>query len=101
MTIPDFWEKCHLLKLNLIPTEKSVAEELARRDKFFIVCILATLGLDLSHVRDQLLSSPTIHTLNEVYSQLLHVSSVPMTIGINSVESFVLVSNLSNVAKGE
>ena len=39
--------------------------------------------------------------MNEVYSQLLHVSSIPTMTSINSIESSVLISNDSNVEKGE
>ncbi|KAJ1404347.1 gag-polypeptide of LTR copia-type [Sesbania bispinosa] len=61
----------------LLPTGKTVAEDLAQRDKFFMVCTLAILNTDLVSVRDQILASPSIPTLDEVFSRLLRVASIP------------------------
>ncbi|KAJ1398914.1 hypothetical protein SESBI_30709 [Sesbania bispinosa] len=61
----------------LLPAGKTAAEDLAQRDKFFMVCTLAILNTDLVSVRDQILASPSIPTLDEVFSRLLRVASIP------------------------
>ena len=63
---------------SLLPAGKTAAEDLAQRDKFFIVCTVAAIGSELAPVRDQILASPTVPTMDEVYSRLLRVSSVPI-----------------------
>ena len=55
----------------LLPASKIATIDLAQRDKFFIICILATIGPELAPVHDQLLSNPTVPTLDEVHSRLL------------------------------
>ncbi|KAJ1413325.1 hypothetical protein SESBI_19710 [Sesbania bispinosa] len=60
-----------------LPAGKTAAEDLAQRDKFFMVCTLAILNTDLVSVRDQILASPSIPTLDEVFSRLLRVASIP------------------------
>ncbi|KAJ1417527.1 gag-polypeptide of LTR copia-type [Sesbania bispinosa] len=61
----------------LLPAGKTVVEDLAQRDKFFMVCILAILNTDLASMRDQILASPGIPTLDEVFSRLLRVAYIP------------------------
>ena len=53
---------------SMLPAKKSLAEELAQDDKFLMVYILASLSPNLGHVCDQLLSSPIVPTINEIYS---------------------------------
>ena len=80
MSLTDFLGRWASLKAeynSLLPPGQSLQDDLAQRDKFFMVCILATLGPDLSSVRDQILASPTIPTMDEVFSRLLRVSSIP------------------------
>ena len=78
-----------------------MTKHLAQRDDFFIVSFLVTIGLKLTLVYDQLLSSPTIPTLDEVYSHRLCVSFVFMVMGASTIEIPVLVSNIQNNTTGE
>ena len=41
------------------------------------MCTFAAISLEFTPVRDQILASPTVPTMDEVYSRLLRVSSVP------------------------
>ncbi|XP_052183785.1 uncharacterized protein LOC127795872 [Diospyros lotus] len=81
LTLPDFlgWMTSINAEFNsLLPAGKIAAEDLAQRDKFFMVCTLAAIGPELAPVRDQILASPIVPTMDEVYSRLLRVSYVPM-----------------------
>ena len=80
MTLSDFLGRIASLKVEynfLLLADKITAEDLPQRDKFFMVCTLAAIGLKLAPVRDQILASPNIPTMDEVYSRLFRVSSVP------------------------
>ncbi|XP_019185931.1 PREDICTED: uncharacterized protein LOC109180688 isoform X2 [Ipomoea nil] len=61
----------------LLPVNTIVEEQLQHRDKFFMVLTLAALRPDLSHVRDQILSSPIVPSLSETFARLLRVSPTP------------------------
>ena len=52
----------------LLPVRKTVAEDLAQRDKFFMVLTLTAISPDLTPVRDQILTSSTIPSLDEVFT---------------------------------
>ena len=60
---------------SLIPLSDSVTEQENQRDKFFMVLALIGLRADLSSVRDQILTSPVIPTLDETFARLLRISS--------------------------
>ena len=53
----------------------SVIEQENQRDKFFMLLALIRLRVDLSSVRDQILASPVIPTLDETFARLLRISS--------------------------
>ncbi|RDX58123.1 hypothetical protein CR513_62586, partial [Mucuna pruriens] len=61
----------------LLPTGKTIGEDLIKGDKFFMVCTLATSSPDLAFARDQIFASPNIPTLDEVFCCVLHVTSIP------------------------
>ena len=86
---------------SLLPTSKTITKDLAQKDKVFMVCILVVIGAKLAPICDQLLSSPTIPTLDEVYSCCLCVSFVSIVMGFSTIESSILVSNVQNNTKGE
>ena len=80
MTLPDFLGRMASLKAeynSLLPASKTVAEVFAQRNKCFMVCTLAALGLELAPIHDQILPSPNVPTMDEVYSRLLWVSPIP------------------------
>ncbi|KAJ1380175.1 hypothetical protein SESBI_46251 [Sesbania bispinosa] len=75
----------------LLPAGKTAVEDLTQRDKFFMVCTLAILNIDLSSVRDQILAISGILTLDEVFSRLLRVTSIPPS-GPSAPDTSALVS---------
>ena len=60
---------------SLMPLSDSVTEQENQRDKFFMVLALIGLRADLSSVRDRILVSPVIPTLDEIFARLLRISS--------------------------
>ena len=97
MSLTDFLGRWASLKAeynSLLPPGQSLQDDLAQRDKFFMVCILATLGPDLTSIRDQILASPTIPSMDDVFTRLLCTSSIPNTPvhGFSSVDNSALVS---------
>ena len=71
LSLPNFLGRMASIKAkfnSLLPAGKTVAEDLAQRDKFFMVCTLATISPELAPVRDQILASPTIPTMGSVFS---------------------------------
>ncbi|XP_031097738.1 uncharacterized protein LOC116001918 [Ipomoea triloba] len=75
---------------NLMSHKTDADEHVKQYDKFFMVFALAGLSPDLAHVRDQILASPTVPTLNETAARLLRVASAPPVEPIG--DSSVLVS---------
>ena len=76
----------------LLLVGKIVAKDLAQCDKFFMVCILATMSSNIAYVQVQILLSLTIPTLQAVFSCFLRVTFVPL-IGVIVGDSFTLVSS--------
>ena len=60
-----------------LPVGETTTKGLAQSDKFFMVCILIAMSLDLASVRDQILTSLTIPTLQEVFPRLLRMTFIP------------------------
>lgn len=52
----------------LLPTGKFVAEDLAQRGKFFMVLTLVVISPDITPIRDQILASATMPSLDEVFT---------------------------------
>ena len=83
LTFLDFlgWMASIKVEYNsLLPIGKTAAEDLAQRDKFFMIWTLVAIGLELAPICDQNLASPNVPTMDGVYSRLLQVSSVPIMI---------------------
>ena len=104
MSITDFlgrWASIRAEYNSLLPPGQTLKDDLAQRDRFSMVCILATLGPDHAPVRDQILTSPTIPSMDEVFSRLLRVSSIPNApLGsFPSVDNSVLASQVTSRAR--
>ena len=59
----------------LMPFTNGAEAQKIQTDKFFMVLTLIGLRLDLESVRDQILSSPSIPSLDDVFARLLRLSS--------------------------
>ena len=61
--------------LTLMPFTNGVEAQQIQIDKFFMVLTLIGLRPDLESVRDQILASPSVPSLDDVFARLLHLSS--------------------------
>ncbi|KAL5187682.1 Copper-transporting ATPase PAA1, chloroplastic [Glycine soja] len=89
-------------KFNALPPVGKIAtEDLAQRDKFFMVCTLDALSPNHAFVREQSLASLSIPTLDldEVFSRLLRVTSI-LHSSLVKPNSSTLVSTMLNMAVG-
>ncbi|XP_019255303.1 PREDICTED: uncharacterized protein LOC109233908 [Nicotiana attenuata] len=78
----------------LMPVSASIEKQQEQRQKMFLVLTLAGLPNDLDSVRDQILASPTVPTVDELFSRLLCVAAAPSHLVSSSqtLDSSVLVS---------
>ena len=78
----DYMGKIHALfhEFNeLLPPSPNPATEIEQRSKFFMLEGLHGLADKYSHIRDQILGSPIVPTLNSTCSTLLRVPNQPNT----------------------
>ena len=61
--------------LTLMPLTSDVGAQQTQIDKFFMVLTLIGLRSDFETVRDQILGSPSIPSLDDVFARLLCISS--------------------------
>ena len=61
--------------LTLMPLTSDVEAQQMQIDKFFMVLTLIGLRPDLETVRDQILDSPSVPSLDDVFARLLRISS--------------------------
>nr|XP_016475025.1 PREDICTED: uncharacterized protein LOC107796737 [Nicotiana tabacum] len=78
----------------LMPVSASIEKQQEQRHKMFLVLTLAGLPNDLDSVRDQILASPTVPTVDELFSRLLRLAAAPSHPVSSSLtlDSSVLVS---------
>ena len=79
----------------LLPPASTPAQEIENRQSFFILLALHGLPVEYSLVRDQILGSPTIPTLNSAWSTLLRIpakSSIDVEVSSATVDSSALIS---------
>ena len=83
----------------LMPVSASVSKQQEQRQKMFLVLTLAGLPHDLDSVRDQILASPTVPTVDELFSRLLRLAAAPSHPVISSqiLDSSVLASQTVDV----
>ncbi|RVW78819.1 hypothetical protein CK203_050969 [Vitis vinifera] len=65
-------------------------------DKFFMVLTFIGLRPDLETVRDQILGSSSVPSLDDVFARLLHISSTQTLPSDNTSDSSVLVSQTNS-----
>ena len=78
--------------LTLMPLTSDVGVQQTQIDKFFMVLTLIGLRLDFETVRDQILGSPSVPSLDDVFARLLRISSTQTLPFDSTSDSFVLVS---------
>ena len=78
--------------LTLMSLTSDVGAQQTQIDKFFMVLILIGLRPDLEIVRDQILGSPSVPSLDDGFARLLHISSTHTLPSDNTSDSSVLVS---------
>ena len=79
--------------LTLMPLTSDVGAQQTRIDKFFLVLTLIGLRPDLETVRDQILGSPSVPSLDDVFARLLRISSTQTLPSDSPSDSSVLVSH--------
>ncbi|KAJ7972593.1 Retrovirus-related Pol polyprotein from transposon TNT 1-94 [Quillaja saponaria] len=79
----------------ILPLTTDLADQEAQKDKLFMILILYGIRADLDSVRHQILASPSIPSIEEVFARFLHISS-PIIIHVeNPSPNFsVLISHL-------
>ena len=80
----------------LMPVTTDVEKQQEHRQTLFLVLTLAGLPPDNDSLRDQILASPTVPTIDELFSRLLRPAAPPSYKVISSptVDSSILASNL-------
>ena len=78
--------------LTLMPLTNDVRAQQTQIDKFFMVLTLIGLRPDLETVRDQILGSPSVSSLDDVFDRLLRISSTQTLSSDSTSYSSVLVS---------
>ena len=79
--------------LTLMPFTSDVGAKQTQIDKFFMVLALIGLRPDLETVRDQILGSPSVPSLDDVFARLLRISSTQTLPYDSPLDSSVLVSH--------
>ncbi|RVW72360.1 Retrovirus-related Pol polyprotein from transposon TNT 1-94 [Vitis vinifera] len=82
--------------LTVMPLTTDVGDQRTQIDKFFMVLTLIGLCPDLKTVRDQILGSSFIPSLDDVFARLLRISSTQTLSSNNTSYSSVLVSQTSS-----
>ena len=79
--------------LTLMPLTSDVGAQQTQVDKFFMVLTLIGLRPDLETLRDQILGSPSVPSLDDVFAHLLRISSTQTLPSDSPLDSSVLVSH--------
>nr|CAN80247.1 hypothetical protein VITISV_027801 [Vitis vinifera] len=79
-----------------MPLTTNVGDQRTQIDKFFMVLTLIGLRPDLETVRDQILGSPSVPSLDDVFARLLRISSTQTLSSDNTSDSSVLVSQTNS-----
>ncbi|RDX64294.1 hypothetical protein CR513_57166, partial [Mucuna pruriens] len=96
----------HIAKARVVAEElkgllvcNSVEETTKRIDKLLMVLVLRSLHPDYEHVRDQILSSEQIPSMNSLVTRLLRVPTITKGDGI-AVENFAMVASCGRGRSG-
>ena len=79
--------------MTLMPLTSDVGAQQTQIDKFFMILTLIGLRPDLETVRDQILGSPSVPSLDDVFAHLLLISSTQTLPSDSPSDSSVLVSH--------
>ena len=79
--------------LTLMPLTSDIGAQQTQVDKFFMVLTLIGLRPDLETLRDQILGSPSVPSLDDVFARLLRISSTQTLPSDSPLDSSVLVSH--------
>ncbi|RVW83229.1 hypothetical protein CK203_044969 [Vitis vinifera] len=82
--------------LTVMPLTTDVGDQRTQIDKFFMVLTIIGLRPDLETVRDQILSSSSVPSLDGVFARLLRISSTQPLPSDNTLDSSVLVSQTNS-----
>ncbi|RVW30584.1 hypothetical protein CK203_086062 [Vitis vinifera] len=82
--------------LTVMPFTTDVRDQRTQIDKFFMVLMLIGLHPDLETVRDQILGSSSIPSLDDVFARLLRISSTQTLPSDNTSDSSMLVSQTNS-----
>ncbi|RVW98210.1 Retrovirus-related Pol polyprotein from transposon RE2 [Vitis vinifera] len=82
--------------LTVIPLTTDVGDQRIQIDKFFMVLTLIGLRPDLETIRDQILGSFSVPSLDDVFAHLLRISSTQTLSSDNTSNSSVLVSQTNS-----
>ncbi|KAJ9687350.1 hypothetical protein PVL29_016010 [Vitis rotundifolia] len=82
--------------LTVMPLTPDVGAQQTQLDKFFMVLTLIGLRPDLEPVRDQILGSSSVPSLDDVFARLLRISSTQTLPFDSTSDSSVLVSQTSS-----
>ncbi|RVW25075.1 putative mitochondrial protein [Vitis vinifera] len=82
--------------LTVMPLTTDVGDQRTQIDKFFMVLTLIGLRPDLKIVRDQILGSSSVPSLDDVFARLLRISSTQTLPSDNTSDSSVLVSQTNS-----
>ncbi|RVX05223.1 Retrovirus-related Pol polyprotein from transposon RE1 [Vitis vinifera] len=82
--------------LTVMPLTTDVGDQCMQIDKFFMVLTLIGLRPDLETVRDQILGSSSVPSLDDVFARLLRISSTQTLSFDNTSDSSVLVSQTNS-----
>ncbi|RVX05229.1 Retrovirus-related Pol polyprotein from transposon TNT 1-94 [Vitis vinifera] len=82
--------------LTFMPFTNGAEAQQIQVDKFFMVLTLIGLRQDLESVRDQILASPSVPSLDDVFARLLHLSSTQTLSTDGLLDSSVLASQTNS-----
>ncbi|RVW92842.1 Retrovirus-related Pol polyprotein from transposon TNT 1-94 [Vitis vinifera] len=82
--------------LTLMPFTNSAEAQQIQTNKFFMVLTLIGLRPDLESVRDQILASPSVSSLDDVFARLLRLSSTQTLSTDGPSDSSVLASQTNS-----
>ncbi|RVW51869.1 Retrovirus-related Pol polyprotein from transposon RE1 [Vitis vinifera] len=82
--------------LTVMPLTPDVGAQQTQLDKFFMVLTLIGLRPDLKPIRDQILGSSSVPSLDDVFARLLRISSTQTLPSDSASDSSVLVSQTTS-----
>ncbi|RVX14034.1 hypothetical protein CK203_011432 [Vitis vinifera] len=93
-----YWSDCLFKEqfLTVMPLTLDVGAQQTQLDKFFMVLTLIGLRPDLEPIRDQILGSSSVPSLDDVFARLLRISSTQTLTSDSASDSSVLVSQTTS-----